>query len=139
MASGVGVSPECLEAFLELRVANKHQYIIYKISMENTQFVVDRTSESKDWDDFESDLPDNEPCFAVYNFEFEKTDGEGVDRKFIFVSWSPDDAKIKAKMLYASCRDLLRRALPGVGMEIQGTEKSEVAYEYVLEKARRSH
>lgn len=42
---------------------------------------------------------------------------------------SPDDAKIKEKMLYASSRDALRRALVGVAIEIQGTEYSEVAYE----------
>jgi hypothetical protein len=42
---------------------------------------------------------------------------------------SPDDAKIKEKMLYASSREALRRALVGVAIEIQGTDYSEVAYE----------
>lgn len=42
---------------------------------------------------------------------------------------SPDDAKIKSKMLYASSREALRRALVGIAAEIQGTEFSEVAYE----------
>ena len=46
-------------------------------------------------------------------------------------SWirSPDEAKIKEKMLYASSRDALRRALVGIAVEIQGTDYSEVAYE----------
>lgn len=42
---------------------------------------------------------------------------------------SPDEAKIKTKMLYASSKDALRRALVGVAIEIQGTDHSEVAYE----------
>ena len=42
---------------------------------------------------------------------------------------SPDEAKIKEKMLYASSRDALKRALVGIAVEIQGTEFSEVAYE----------
>ena len=42
---------------------------------------------------------------------------------------SPDEAKIKEKMVYASSRDALKRALVGIAVEIQGTEFSEVAYE----------
>lgn len=42
---------------------------------------------------------------------------------------SPDEAKIKNKMLYASSKDALRRALVGIAVEIQGTDFSEVAYE----------
>ena len=42
---------------------------------------------------------------------------------------SPDDAKIKNKMLYASSKDALRRSLVGIAVEIQGTDLSEVAYD----------
>jgi len=42
---------------------------------------------------------------------------------------SPDDAKIKQKMLFASSRDALRRALVGIHAEVQGTDPSEVAFE----------
>jgi len=42
---------------------------------------------------------------------------------------SPDDAKIKQKMLFAASKDALRRGLVGVATEIQGTDFSEVAYE----------
>lgn len=52
-------------------------------------------------------------------------------------SRSPDDAKIKNKMLYASSKDALRRALVGIAIEIQGTDASEVAYEALLDKATR--
>ncbi len=42
---------------------------------------------------------------------------------------SPDDAKIKSKMLYASSRDALRRSLVGIATEVQGTALDEIAYE----------
>jgi cofilin len=42
---------------------------------------------------------------------------------------SPDNAKIKQKMLYASSRDALKRALTGIAVEIQGSDYSEVSYE----------
>lgn len=42
---------------------------------------------------------------------------------------SPDDAKIKNKMLYASSKDALRKTLVGIAAEIQGTDYSEVDHE----------
>jgi cofilin len=42
---------------------------------------------------------------------------------------SPDDSKIKQKMLYASSKDALRKSLVGISSEIQGTDLSEVAHE----------
>ena len=40
-------------------------------------------------------------------------------------------------MIYSSSKDALRRALSGVHAEIQGTDRDEVAFETVLEKASR--
>lgn len=42
---------------------------------------------------------------------------------------SPDDAKIKQKMVFASSRDALRRSLVGIATEIQGTDYSEVEHD----------
>lgn len=42
---------------------------------------------------------------------------------------SPDESKIKTKMLYASSKDALRRSLVGIANEIQGTDHSEIAYD----------
>jgi cofilin len=53
-----------------------------------------------------------------------------VDHTLTTGSRSPDDAKIKQKMLFASSRDALRRSLVGIAVEIQGTDYSEVSWEY---------
>ncbi len=42
---------------------------------------------------------------------------------------SPDEAKIKQKMLFASSKDALRRSLQAVAVEIQGTDFDEISYE----------
>jgi cofilin len=42
---------------------------------------------------------------------------------------APDTAKIKNKMVFASSKDVLRRALVGIAVEVQGTEYAEVAYD----------
>lgn len=45
------------------------------------------------------------------------------------IARSPDDAKIKQKMVFAASKDALRRSLVGIATEIQGTDESEVAHE----------
>ncbi|GBE83055.1 hypothetical protein BKA93DRAFT_560165 [Sparassis latifolia] len=137
MASGIGVNSECLEAFQELKLGKKSKYIIFKINDEHTEVVVEKTSPSKSYEDFLADLPEGECRWAIYDFEYEKEGG--IRNKITFFSWSPDDAKIKAKMMFASSKDGLRRSLVGVAHEIQGTDYSEVAYESVLDKVSRGN
>ncbi|KAI0789596.1 actin depolymerizing factor [Abortiporus biennis] len=138
MASGVGVSPECLEAFQDLKLGHKFKYIIYNLKSDNTEIIVQKKGDvSSSYDDFLADLPEDDIRWAVYDFEFEK-DG-GKRNKLVFVSWAPDNAKIKKKMVAASSRDALRRALVGIAVEIQGTDYSEVAHESVYDKASRGN
>ncbi|OBS23114.1 hypothetical protein FPOA_03673 [Fusarium poae] len=139
MASGVGVSDHCLQEYQGLKLKNTYRYIIYKLNKTVNEIIVDRTSKSEEWDDFLADLPETEPRYAVYDFEFEKDDGTGAGRKIVFVSWTPDSAKVKDKMVYASSKDALRRALVAIGMEIQATEHDEISYETVVAKANRRH
>ncbi|KAK0468055.1 actin depolymerizing factor [Desarmillaria tabescens] len=136
MSSGIGVNPECLSKYQELKLGKKTKYIIFAINKDKTEIVVEKTSESSNYDDFIGDLPETECRWAIYDFEFEK-EGAGKRNKICFFSWSPDDAKIKDKMLFASSKDALRRAFVGIAVEIQGTDFSEVAHESVLDKASR--
>ncbi|KAF9483537.1 actin depolymerizing factor [Pholiota conissans] len=138
MASGVAVNDQVLEAFQDLKLKHKYKYIIFNLNSSLTEIVVEKTSDQKDYDDFISDLPETECRWAIYDFEFEK-EGGGKRNKIIFISWSPDDAKIKQKMVFASSRDALKRSLTGVAVEIQGTDYSEVSHEYVLDKANRGN
>ncbi|EPS97491.1 hypothetical protein FOMPIDRAFT_1024976 [Fomitopsis schrenkii] len=134
--SGVGVNPKCLEAYQQLKLGKKIKYIVFTLSPDNTEIIVAKQSESQNYDDFLADLPEAEPRWAVYDFEYEK-EGAGKRNKITFFSWSPDDSKIKQKMLFASSKDAIRRSLVGIASEIQGTDYSEVAYESVLDKVSR--
>ncbi|KAI6168551.1 hypothetical protein EDD17DRAFT_1772914 [Pisolithus thermaeus] len=132
MASGVTVSDQCINDFRELKLKHNHKYIIYSLSADLRNIVTVKTSSEPEYEKFLADLPENECRWAVYDFEFAK---DGARRnKICFVSWSPDEARIKQKMVFASSRDALRRSLDGVAVEIQGTDYSEVAYETVLGK-----
>merc|ERR1719378_870829 len=122
MASGVGVSDECVGKFQDLKLGHKNSYIIYKVS---------------DYGQFVENLPKDDCRYAVYDFEYDQPDGGGKRSKILFVLWSPDTAKIKSKMLYTSSKDGLRKKLVGIGTEIQATDSSEIDFETVLDKVTR--
>lgn len=44
---------------------------------------------------------------------------------------SPDTAKVKSKMLYASSKEALKRVLVGVGIHLTATDVSELDREYI--------
>jgi len=98
---------------------------------------VEKSGDESDYDTFVNHLPETACRYAVYDFAFEKEGGKR--NKLTFFSWAPDNAKIKDKMVFASSKDVLRRALVGISAEIQGTDFDEVAYESVLDKVTRAH
>ncbi|KAI9835637.1 MAG: cofilin [Sclerophora amabilis] len=141
--SGVSVTPECVSAFNELKLGKTTKYIIYKLSDDNKEVVVEEKSDSSDWDVFREKLINakskdrrgNEgigPRYAVYDFEYELASGEGTRNKITFIAWSPDNAHIQAKMVYASSKDALRRSLNGVATELQANDGDEIEYDSVL-------
>lgn len=52
----------------------------------NQEIVIEKSADSGDYDEFINQLPDNEPRYAVYDFEYEKS-GEGKRNKITFYSW----------------------------------------------------
>ncbi|KAG8851527.1 cofilin [Tulasnella sp. 330] len=136
MSSGVAVNPECLTRYQELKLKKKIKYIIFTLNKTFTEIIVEKSSDDADYDKFITDLPETECRWAIYDFDFEKKDA-GKRNKLVFYSWSPDDAKIKQKMVFASSRDALKRSLDGIAAEIQGTDYSEISHESVLDKVNR--
>ncbi|KAI9231996.1 MAG: hypothetical protein BYD32DRAFT_429447 [Podila humilis] len=136
MSSGVTVQSKCLDTFQELKLKKNHKYIIYKISDDLKSIEIEKSSDaSATYDDFLGDLPGDDCRYAIYDFDY--TIPEGPRNKIVFFTWSPDNSKIKSKMIYASSKDALRRQLVGIGSEIQGTDFDEVTYDVVLEKVNR--
>ncbi|CAM0139252.1 unnamed protein product [Umbelopsis sp. WA50703] len=137
MSSGVAVNDACVEIFQELKLRHKYKYIIFKMADDLKEIVVEKSAEKAEYSDFLSELPESEPRYAIYDFEYEKP-GEGLRSKIIFYAWTPDTSKVRSKMLYASSKDALRRKLVGIAIEVQGTDLDEVDEETILEKAQRS-
>ena len=83
----VTVSQESIESFNDLKLGKKLKYIIYKLSDDYTEIVVEDKSAEDEWDVFRSKLlsaksvhkgkESNGPRYAVYDFEYDAPGGEG--------------------------------------------------------------
>lgn len=141
--SGATVSQECVTAYNDLKLSKKYKYIIYKLSDDNKQIVVDEASADKDWENFREKLVNattksksgavgKGPRYAVYDVEYELASGEGTRNKITFIAWSPDDAGVMAKMVYASSKEALKRALTGLATELQANDADDIEFDSVL-------
>merc|ERR1712012_985865 len=87
-----------------------------------------------DYDTFLGDLiakdGEADDCrYAIYDFEFTvQTQGtEALNRsKLILISWCPDTAKIKKKMVYSASFDSLKKAFTGVQKIVQANGEDEI-------------
>ncbi|KAI1637433.1 cofilin/tropomyosin-type actin-binding protein [Biscogniauxia mediterranea] len=103
--SGATVSQDCITAFNDLKLAKKYKFIIFKLSDDNREIVVEEASGDKDWEVFREKLVNattksrggsvgKGPRYAVYDFEYNLASGEGSRNKITFIAWSPDDAGV---------------------------------------------
>ena len=132
--SGVGVDDECIIAFNELKSKKAFRYLIFAIVDNSIIKIKKRGSRDASYDEFRAELAPTDPCYAVYDFEFESE--EGKRGRLCFVSWIPDVAKVKPKMVYASSKDSLKTKIEGGIVEIQATDASEITYDAVLAKVK---
>lgn len=103
------MSQECVAKFNDLKLGKTIKYIIYKLSDDNKEIVVEDTSEDADWDNFREKLVNAKsktksgaltkgPRYAVYDFSYDLSSGEGSRSKITFIAWSPDDAGIQVRL-----------------------------------------
>jgi cofilin len=141
--SGATVAQECIEKFNDLKLGKSLKFIVFKLSDDNKQIVVEEASSDTDWETFRSKLINatikspsgavgKAPRYAVYDFEYELSSGEGKRNKITFIAWSPDDAGVKPKMIYASSKDALKRSLNGIAHELQANDSDDIEYDTVL-------
>jgi len=95
------------------------------------QFLPD--TPEKYWNRFLSMFPVCDCCYAVFRFPYKDNNGEQKE-KLLFIVWTPENAPIKSKMMYAGSKDVIKKALIGINCEMGGTEDIELSYECVREK-----
>merc|ERR1712240_693874 len=144
MSSGVAVSDECKSHFEDVKKGKKYRYVVFYIKDEKSITVESVGGRDAKYEDFLRDLQkggESECRYGLYDFEYEHqcqgTTESSKKQKLFLMSWCPDSAKIKKKMLYSSSFDALKKSLVGVHKFIQATDLSE-ASEGEVEKQLRS-
>ncbi|KAH6621227.1 hypothetical protein B0J18DRAFT_431917 [Chaetomium sp. MPI-SDFR-AT-0129] len=151
--SGILVNGECVAAFEQLSTGRKHRYIIYKISDDQKEVVIDDIGERNSareselgweglWEEFAQKLKTAKftwstgatselgPRFAVFDVPF-TVPGEGDREKIVLISWSPDDASgplaSRGKMAYSLAKPALAKALgSSVAFDIQINDEADL-------------
>ena len=82
------VAPECVNKYNELKLGKSIKYVIYKLSDDYKEIVVEDYSSDQDWENFQNKLLNAKasykgkegkgPRFAVYDFQWELANGEGT-------------------------------------------------------------
>ncbi|KAH7007613.1 cofilin, actophorin [Ilyonectria destructans] len=142
MAS-VRISDECISAVNDLRSKRgptKPQFVIFKISDDRRTVVVEESSPEKDYEEFLQRIssavePNGDPAarYAVYDVEY-SLGGDGKRVKSIFISWVPSQTSIKSRMIYASTREQLNKAL-NIGASIHADDLEDLEWSNVVREA----
>ncbi|XP_062200567.1 actin-depolymerizing factor 10-like [Phragmites australis] len=134
----IDVPERSKSAFMELKRRKVHRYVIFKIDDSWEEIVVEKTgAPGESYDDFTASLPANDCRYAVYDLDF-VSDDNCRKSKIFFISWSPSDSRIRAKIIYAVSRNQFRHELDGVHFEIQATDPDDMDLEVLRGRANRT-
>lgn len=131
--TGIVSNDELLEFFGKCREGKaRDKFRLVKVTIVNEQLALDEAKETKgswkeDWDGYVLRvIDDNEPCYLLYRMD-EKQDGDTY--KWLMISWSPDSASIRNKMLYASTKMTLKKEFGGgqIMDELYGNDREDIS------------
>ncbi|KAF9674773.1 hypothetical protein SADUNF_Sadunf10G0161800 [Salix dunnii] len=134
-ASGMAVHDDCKLRFLDLKAKRTFRFIVFKIEEKQKQVIVEKLGEPADsYEDFTASLPADECRYAVYDFDY-VTEENCQKSRIVFVAWSPDTARVRSKMIYASSKDRFKRELDGIQIELQATDPTEMGLDVIRSRS----
>jgi len=146
VGSGVTVTDECVKEFENLKQKKQYYGIVYKLSSDMKAIEVDKKfdnpggdesdtmpAEYQKFSDYMLSVEEERDCrYACYDIRFTTT--EGVRRnKLVFITFCPENAKIKNKMVYSSSKDTLKQKLIGI-LDVQANDASDLALDNIVAK-----
>ncbi|KAE8745495.1 hypothetical protein FOCC_FOCC007875 [Frankliniella occidentalis] len=126
--TGIRANQELKSFFGKCRDGNIR---VFKVSIDNEQLILAGDDKVKgSWeDDYERLIipliSESQPCYILYRLDSKDSTGAYY---WMLISWSPDDAPVRQKMLYASTKATLKQEF-GSGQikeELHGTVKDDI-------------
>ncbi|KAJ0879412.1 putative actin-depolymerizing factor domain, ADF/Cofilin, ADF-H/Gelsolin-like domain superfamily [Helianthus annuus] len=85
--TGMWVTDECKNSFMEMKWKKVHRYIVFKIDEKSKLVMVDKVgSASEGYSDLEASLPGDDCRYAVFDFDFVTVDNCHKSKIF-FIAW----------------------------------------------------
>jgi len=133
----IEIPDEVVRTYQQIKVSKTLRFMTLKISNDSQKVEVEYTgSVGASYADFLKTLPWNEYRWGCFDFEYEQ-DGE-LRSKLIMLCWSPSEATIRQKMLYAASQYKVQKMMVGTGMELGAADLTDIPIERILEMLDRS-
>uniref|UniRef100_A0A1D1Y5J6 Actin-depolymerizing factor 5 n=1 Tax=Anthurium amnicola TaxID=1678845 RepID=A0A1D1Y5J6_9ARAE len=133
---GIDVSEECRNSFMDMKWKRVHRYVVYKIDERSGVVTVDKVgAPGEGYEELAASLPNDDCRYAVYDFDFVTVDN-CPRSKIFFITWAPSSSRIRAKMLYATSKEGVRRVLEGVHYDMQVTDPTEMGIDIIRDRAK---
>ena len=121
---------------MALKTKRTYKYLVFKVNDEGKQIVLEAKGGRDDsWESLVKTFPEHECRYAIWDHDFQNKEGRQMSKIF-FITWAPETAKVRSKMLYASSKDNFRSMLDGINYELQATEADEVDYEVIVDRCK---
>lgn len=98
------------------------------IQDKKTIIIESKGDRTKTYEDFCAALPADDCRYGVIDLDFKTDDGRPTS-KLVLITWNPDTASVRNKMLYSGSKEALKSALNGVGIHINATDYAELDLE----------
>ncbi|KAK9837037.1 hypothetical protein WJX84_011626 [Apatococcus fuscideae] len=134
--SGISVGDDAINLYYFMKAKSTYRWATWRINDAGNEVVISNVGDKdSNYRDFVGVLPPNDCRYGVYDFQYTNSDN-CIFNKLVFLSWAPDRAKIKSKMMYASTKDFFKGFLDGLSIELQASEPDDVTEENIEESVR---
>lgn len=134
MASVTAVEDSALIAFRELTNTRKYNALFYRLSDDFSTIILDFKG-TLTHDELLDRLPRSEPRYVVFDLALSTGEGEAQQSKVTLISWCPNGAPIKQKMVHTSSYEGVVKTLGGVQMYVLTSDLSDLEYDKLVSRA----
>lgn len=127
--SGVTIDNACIDAYTTVK-NGKSKYCIFRIADNEKSIIVDenecptykRNANPEDFESFRSQFPSNKCRYGIFISQLACCGSDGIKGyrdKIIFITWAPDTARIKDKMMIAASKEAIKKSCVGIHYDFQ--------------------
>ena len=130
------VNSQAITAFQEYKLKHTGSYLIYQLNGKGEISLTKCETDRKEWEEFVNELPEDQACWAVKNFQYQTKEG-GQRSKCVMIQWIPSNADKRSKMSYAMWSNTLKLSLQGIHCAMQANSQEDLQREAVLQRVAR--